>query len=329
MEFRMLGPLEVIDSHGVIRLQGTKPRALLTVLLLNANRPVSADRLALALWGEDAAPTAVKTVHVHVSRLRKALGDEHVLITTPAGYRLRVRPGELDTERFESLVAEGRRALAAGQPERAAADLRQALGLWRGPPLEDLAHDRFAQSEIARLEEQRHAALEARVQADLAAGRHAELLGELQQLVGASPVRERLAGHLMLALYRCGRQSEALDVYAKTRATLSDEFGLEPGPELRELQRNILHQATSLDLHAGPAAGPLPVAPGARRSGRRDLRRPRRAHRRLGPDLRRGGRWPAPARARARRARHRQDPAGGRVRASRARGWRDRALRAL
>ena len=252
MEFRMLGPLEVIGNHGAIPLKGTKPRALLTVLLLNANKPVSADRLAVALWGEDATPTAVKTVHVHVSRVRKALREQDILMTTPAGYRLRVRPGELDTERFESLVGAGRRALAAGQPVRAAADLREALSLWRGAPLEDVTHDPFIQSEIARLEEQRQAALEARVQADLAAGRHAELVGELQQLLGASPVRERLAGHLMLALYRCGRQSEALDVYARTRATLSSEFGLEPGRELRELQRNILHQATSLDLHGAP-----------------------------------------------------------------------------
>ena len=253
MKFRILGPLEVIDSHGAIALQGAKPRALLTVLLLHANKPVSPDRLAVALWGEDAAPSAVKTLHVYVSRLRKALGDEDILVTTPAGYRLRVGPGELDTEQFESLVADGRQALAAGRPERAAAQLREALGLWRGPPLEDLAHDPFARSEITRLEEERSAALEARVQADLAAGRHGELLGELRQLVAASPVRERLAGHLMLALYRCGRQSEALDVYARTRETLSGEFGLEPGPELRELQRDVLEQAASLELREPPA----------------------------------------------------------------------------
>ena len=261
MKFRILGPLEVIDSRGAVRLQGTKPRALLTILLLNANKPVSPDRLAVALWGEDAAPSAVKTLHVYVSRLRKALGDEDILITSPAGYCLRVRPGELDTERFETLVADGRRALAAGQAERAAVALRDALSLWRGPPLEDLAHDPFARSEITRLEEERSAALEARVHADLAAGRHAELLGELRQLVAAAPVRERLAGHLMLALYRCGRQSEALDVFARTRATLSGEFGLEPGPELRELQRDILEQAASLDVQ-GPPGGDLPAGAG-------------------------------------------------------------------
>ena len=254
----MLGPLEVDDDRGAVRLGGLKPRALLTFLLLNANRPVSADRLAVALWGEDVAPRAVKTVHVHVSRLRKALGDDDILVTTAAGYRLRVRPGELDTERFDGLVDDGRRALATGQVERAAATLRDALSLWRGAPLEDLGYQPFAQTEIARLEEQRLAALEARVQADLAAGRHEELLGELQPLVSAYPVRERLAGHLMVALYRCGRQSEALDVYARTRATLSGEFGLEPGPELRELQRDVLAQAPSLDLHGRPAGEALP-----------------------------------------------------------------------
>ena len=257
MKFCILGPLEVTGSGGTVSLQGTKPRALLTVLLLHANKPVSADRLALSLWGEDAAPSAVKALHVHISRLRKALGDENILVTTPAGYCLRVRPGELDTERFEALVADGRRALAAGQAEPAAAALRAALSLWRGPPLEDLPHDPFARSEIARLEEERSAALEARVQADLAAGRHGELLGELRQIVAASPVREQLAGHLMLALYRCGRQSEALDVYARTRATLSGEFGLEPGPELRELQRDILEQAASLDFREPPVGAPL------------------------------------------------------------------------
>ncbi|MGH2941433.1 MAG: BTAD domain-containing putative transcriptional regulator [Solirubrobacteraceae bacterium] len=250
MEFRILGPLEVIGSRGAVRLGGSKPRALLTVLLLNANEPVSADRLALALWGEDAPSGAAKTVQVHVSRLRKALGDGEMLATTPVGYRLRVGPGELDLDRFELLVEDGRRALAAGRAGRAATVLREALSLWRGPPLEDVAYEPFAQGEIARLEEQRQAALEARVEADLAVGRHDEVVVELQRLVAASPGRERLAGQLMLALYRCERQGEALTVYAQTRAFLSGELGLEPGPALQTLQRGILEQAAALDLQA-------------------------------------------------------------------------------
>jgi DNA-binding SARP family transcriptional activator len=248
MEFRILGPLEVIGSRGVVRLGGIKPRALLSVLLLHANEAVSAERLALALWGDEASNGTVKTVQVHVSRLRKALGDADILVTTPVGYRLRVRKGELDADRFERLVEDGRSALAVGQAARAAAVLREALSLWRGPPLEDVAYEPFAQSEIARLEEQRLAALETLVEADLALGRHDELVGELQRLATASPARERLAGQLMLALYRCGRQGEALEVYARTRAFLSGELGLEPGPALKGLQRDILEQAATLDF---------------------------------------------------------------------------------
>src|SRR5690349_11566728 len=139
MEFRILGPLEVIGPHGPVRLGGPKPRAVLAVLLLHANEPVSAERLALALWGEDAPGRATKTIQVHVSRLRKALGGGDIVSTTPAGYRLRVEPGELDSERFNALVATGREALAAGEPEHAAAVLREALNLWRGPPLAELA----------------------------------------------------------------------------------------------------------------------------------------------------------------------------------------------
>lgn len=253
MEFRILGAIEVRNEHGAVALGGVKPRAVLAVLLLHRNEPVSVDRLALALWGEDAPNGAVKTVQVHVSRLRKTLSDVERVTTTPVGYCLRVRPGELDVDRFELLVEDGRRALAAGQAVRAAAVLREALSLWRGPPLEDVAYEPFAQSEIARLEEQRLSALEARVEADLAVGRHGELLGELQGLSAAHPTRERLVGQLMLSLYRCGRQAEALEVYARTRAFLSGELGLEPAPALKALQRGILEQAPSLELQT-PAA---------------------------------------------------------------------------
>ncbi|MEA2194870.1 MAG: hypothetical protein QOG42_1304, partial [Solirubrobacteraceae bacterium] len=248
MKFLILGPLEVHNEQGRVALGGIKPRAVMAVLLLHANEPVSAERLALALWGPDAASAAVKTVQVHVSRLRKALGDPERVATTPAGYRLRVQPGELDAERFALLVEDGRRALAAGQAAAAAALLAQALSLWRGPALDDLAYEPFAQAEIVRLEEQRLAALEARVEADLAAGHHAELLGELQRLLVTHPARERLVGHLMLALYRCGRQAEALEAYQDARRALVDAVGVEPGPELRRLQEAILHHDASLEL---------------------------------------------------------------------------------
>jgi WD40 repeat protein/DNA-binding SARP family transcriptional activator/energy-coupling factor transporter ATP-binding protein EcfA2 len=254
MEFRILGPLEVQGERGPVALGGTKPRAVLAVLLLHRNEPVSAEQMAIALWGEDAPESAVKTVQVHVSRLRKALGDGDVVATTPGGYCLRVRPGELDVERFERLVEDGRHALAAGQPERAAALLRQALVLWRGPPFGELALEPFAPAEIARLEEQRLAALEARVEADLAAGHEAELIGELQHLVAEHPTRERLAGQLMLALYRCGRQADALTAYREARHTLVERIGVEPGPELRRLHEAILHQDPSLEVRPGEAS---------------------------------------------------------------------------
>jgi DNA-binding SARP family transcriptional activator/tetratricopeptide (TPR) repeat protein len=246
MRFLLLGSLEVHGEHGAVRLGGVKPRAVLAMLLLHANEPVSAERLALALWGEDAPDGAVKTVHVHVWRLRKALGDADLIATTPAGYCLRVRPDELDAASFERLLEDGRQALADGRAEHAATLLRQALALWRGPPLGDLAGEPFARAEIARLEEQRLAALEARIEADLAAGRHAELVGELRRLVAVHPTREGLAARLMLALYRGGRQTEALQAYQDARRVLVTDAGVEPGPRLRELQQAILRHDTAL-----------------------------------------------------------------------------------
>jgi DNA-binding SARP family transcriptional activator len=255
MEFRILGPLEVRSDGTTVALPGGKPRAVLAVLLLHANEPVSAERLAVALWGEDAPAGAVRTVQVHVSRLRRALGDDESLATSRAGYRLRVRPGELDLDRFERLVDDGRRALAESRAEQARELLRQALGLWRGPPLADLAFEPFAPAEIARLEELRLAAVEMRMDADLAAGRHAELVPELQRLVAEHPLREHLHGQLMLALYRCGRQSDALEVYTRGRRRLDEELGLEPSPELQRLQEAILHQDASLEASAPADAG--------------------------------------------------------------------------
>jgi WD40 repeat protein/DNA-binding SARP family transcriptional activator len=267
MQFRILGPLEVHSDRGdAVTLGGRKPRAVLAVLLLNANEPVSAERLAGALWGEEAPAGAVRTVHVHVSRLRKALGDGEIVTTTPAGYRLRVLPGELDAERFEQLVEQGRSVLASGRPDEAAATLRESESLWRGRPLADLAYEPFAHTEIARLEEQRLAALELRVEADAAAGRHAELVSELRRLVAEHPTRERLAAQLMLVLYRCGRQTEALEAYREARQTLSDEIGVEPGPELRAMHEAVLHQDPALDRTAAldlprelEAAGTAPL----------------------------------------------------------------------
>ena len=236
MNFQILGPLEAHGERGVVGLEGLKPRAVLAMLLLHANEPVSAERLAVGLWGQDAPAGAVKTVQVHVSRLRKALGDPEAVSTTPAGYRLRVRPGELDAERFARGVAEGRRALEAGDPQRAGVVLREALELWHGPALADLEFEPFAAAEIARLEEQRLVALEARVEADLARGAHGALVSELTQLRAEHPTRERLTVQLMLALYRSGRQAEALEVYRDARQILVEDAGVEPGAELQHVQ---------------------------------------------------------------------------------------------
>ena len=262
MEFNILGPLEVRGTDGSIPLGGAKPRAVLAVLLLNPNEPVSAERLALALWGADAPTGSVKTVQVHVSRLRKSLGDGDAVTRTAAGYRLRVRPGERDVERFDELVARGRRELAAGRPEAAAELLREALGLWRGAPLGDLADEPFASGEVRGLEEARIAALACRVEADVAAGRHAEVIGELRGLVAEHPTHEGFAAQLMLALYRCGRQAEALDAYQDARERLVGELGVEPGPELRDLQEAILRHDPRLTPQ--PAELPDELAAAAR-----------------------------------------------------------------
>ena len=257
MEFRILGPLEVHGDSGLVALGPVKPRAVLAVLLLHPNRPVSAQRIAEALWGEAQPVDATRTVQVYVSRLRKALGDPEVIVTTPAGYRLRVRDDELDAERFERRVEAGRRALGAGRPEQAALLLREALGLWRGPPLAELEFEAFAQPEIARLEEQRLSAVEARVDADLAAGRHGALIGELQGLLSEHPTRERFAALLMLALYRSGRQADALEVYRDARRGLVEAAGVEPGRELQRLHEAVLNQDASLEWAGGELPGEL------------------------------------------------------------------------
>jgi DNA-binding SARP family transcriptional activator len=257
MEFRVLGPLEVVKEDRPLDLGAAKQRSLLALLLLNANEVVSTDRLIAELWGDSPPATVAKSVQIYVSRLRKELPGDR-LATRPPGYVLRVDSAELDLEVFERLRREAR-----GLPPGAAAEkLREALALWRGPPLADLAYEPFAQAEIARLEELRLAALEERFDADLANGRHADLVGELRARVAEHPLRERLRAQLMLTLYRSGRQAEALDAYRQARRTLLDELGLEPCAALKRLERAILEQDPALEVkhEAGPTQR-LPPAP--------------------------------------------------------------------
>jgi DNA-binding SARP family transcriptional activator len=247
MEFRILGPLEVWDGGCEVSLGGPKPRALLAVLLLHPNEVVPADRLIDELWGEDSPERAAAALRVNVSRLRKALPQD-VLATRSPGYVIRVEPDALDLHCFERLVAEGRSLLARSLAADASNRLREALSLWRGPALADFVYENFAQTAIARLEEIRLAAVELRIDADLVLGRHDELVGELETLVAEHPLRERLRRYLMTALYRSGRQAEALDAYQDARRSFVDELGIEPSPALQELERAILKQDPSLDV---------------------------------------------------------------------------------
>jgi DNA-binding SARP family transcriptional activator len=248
MEFRILGPFEVVEEGRALELGGGRQRALLLILVLHAGEVVSADRLMDELWGASPPPTAAKIVQVYVSQLRKALGREGVLVTRPPGYAIRLDEADLDVWRFETLVAEARRA----EPAVAAAKLHEAIALWRGPPLAEFGYESFAQGEIARLEELRLAAIDERIDADLALGRSADLVPELEALVTAHPLRERPRAQLMLALYRAGRQAEALDVYRDGRRLLDEELGLEPGEALQQLETAILRHDPALDV-AAPA----------------------------------------------------------------------------
>jgi DNA-binding SARP family transcriptional activator len=246
LDFRILGPLEVVTEDGPIRLGGPKQRATLAILLLSSNRVVSVDRLADDLYSGDPPVTAVTQVQRQISELRKLLGQAHTVETRPPGYVLRLLPEQLDLQRFERLTAEAARSFDEGEPQRAADLSREALDLWRGPALADVAYESFAQPAIERLEEIRLAALEQRIDADLALERHAELVGELEQLVAEHPLRERFCAQLMLALYRTGRQSEALEVYRGTRSRLVELLGIEPTPALQKLERAILVHDASL-----------------------------------------------------------------------------------
>jgi DNA-binding SARP family transcriptional activator len=247
VQFRILGPLEVVDEHGALALGGQKQRALLALLLLHAGVAVSVDRIVDQLWGEEPPRTATTSLQNLVSQLRKLLGAE-LLVTKPPGYALLIEPDELDLTRFERLVAEARRL----EPEERAHRLHDALALWRGTPLADLAYETFAQPEIQRLEELRLDALEQRLEAELAAGSGAELVGELESLTREHPLRERVRGYLMLAFYRSGRQAEALDVYHEGRRALVEALGIEPSRELQQLYGSILRQEATLDSAPSP-----------------------------------------------------------------------------
>ena len=244
LDFRLLGPLEVSNDGAVLELGGPKQRALLALLLLEAGRAISTDRLIDALWGEDPPRTAPTSLQNLVSQLRKLLGSD-LIVTKPPGYMIRIEPLQLDVNRAQSLLDEAKVAPAG---ERGA-KLRDALALWRGPPLEEFGYEAFAQGEIARLEELRLTLLEERHEADLEAGEAGELVGKLEALVAEHPLRERFREQLMLALYRSGRQAEALEVFQQGRRALVDELGIDPSPRLQQVQAAILRQ----ELDLGPA----------------------------------------------------------------------------
>jgi DNA-binding SARP family transcriptional activator len=266
VEFRVLGDLEVRHHGELIPLGAHQQRAVLAILVLHAGEVVSGDRLMDDLWGDDPPTRAAKTVQVYVSRLRKALTtaggtSSDPIVTRDHGYVLRVDPAQVDLRVFERLLEEGRRAHSERAFERAADVLRDALALWRGPPLADFTFDTFAAREIARLEELRLEALELRIDADLELGRHAALVAELETLTAQHPLRERLCAQRMLALYRSGRQSEALAFYTATRRLLVDELGIEPNAVLRELQQAMLRQDPALQQVLPPKR---PIAAGDR-----------------------------------------------------------------
>jgi ABC-type transport system substrate-binding protein/DNA-binding SARP family transcriptional activator/streptogramin lyase len=268
VEFQILGPLEVRMGGAPVAVGGPRQRALLAMLLLSANRVVSRDRLIDELMNGAPPANVERMLRVQVSRLRRVLdagdGDRPRLVARAPGYVLRVEPGELDFQRFEALLAEGRSAFEEHEFERAARVLREAVSLWRGRPLADLEFERFAWIDIERLEELRLEAVEQRIDAELELGRHGALIAELEALVAEHPFRERPRSQLMLALYRCGRQAEALETYRAGRSLLSSELALEPSPALRQLEQSILRQEPALELTAPPSgAAATETAPAA------------------------------------------------------------------
>ena len=278
MEFRLLGPLEVAEDGRTVSLGGSRASALFALLLLHRNEVLAIDRIVEELWPDRPPKTGGQVVRVYVSHLRKALepnrlrSDQHqVLLTRRNGYVLRVDNGQLDVDLFETLREDGRRLLADGESAEAAARLEKGLSLWRGPPLQDFAYESFAQPEIARLEELQVATLEDLFEARLAAGRDSDLVADLEQLVEAHPLRERLRAQLMLALYRGGRPADSLETYQRGRRYLAEELGLEPGESLRQLEARILQQDPALDRPNVPRP-PDAVAPPPTRSRRRARR---------------------------------------------------------
>jgi YVTN family beta-propeller protein len=293
VDLRILGTLEAYDDEGrVIELGGRQQRVVLAMLLVHRNEVVSVDRLVDAVWGERAPRGAQKNVQIHVSRLRKAfesasqrdgsVSRKPIVLTRANGYVLEVAPGELDVDRFLALLEEGRRALAADEFEQADQTLGDALVLYRGEPLADFAYDEFAQSEIGRLEELRLGAVEDRIDAQLALGRERDLIPELQALVAEHPLRERLRGQLMLALYRSGRKPESLRVFEDSRRALAEELGLEPGESLQRLQQAVLTDDASL---SAPARAPVPRGGRAAKVPARMFAERRRALLALGSSL--------------------------------------------
>jgi DNA-binding SARP family transcriptional activator/DNA-binding beta-propeller fold protein YncE len=272
IEFRLLGPLEVLHEGHEVAVGAGKRRALLALLVLHRNAVVPAERLIDELWAGRPPPTAAKSLQVQVSQLRKELAatagsNGGPLLTRAGGYVLEVAPESVDIARFERAVDEGEQALAEDRPDDAAAKLREALDLWRGPALVDFAYESFAQEEIARLDGRRLAAQEERIDADLALGRHRHVVAELESLTAAHPLRERLRAQLMVALYRCDRKADALEAYREGRRRTVEELGLEPGPALRELEGRILGDDPDLAApppRTGPRAaarrGPLVLA---------------------------------------------------------------------
>jgi YVTN family beta-propeller protein len=260
IDYRLLGPIEAGINGYALEIGGQKQRALLTILLFSANEPVSREVLIDRLWGGCPPAGAQHTLEVYISRLRKTLksaADEAVVLTRSGAYLLRVPSERIDIGRFERLAGEGRGALAAGAPGQAAAFLSEALALWRGAPLAEVSDELFAQAEIARLNELRAGVIEDRIEADLALGRHGDVVSELEALIAVYPLRERLYQQLMIALYRCGRQAEALAVYRSARRVLIQELGIEPGPGLKRLERATLEQDVSLEppaRHSEPSA---------------------------------------------------------------------------
>jgi YVTN family beta-propeller protein len=262
IDYRLLGPLEVSRDGQAVGVGGPKQRALLAILLLHANQPVHRDVLIDRLWGEHPPAGAEHAVDVYIWRLRKTLdraATGSCVLTRAGGYLLQVTAEQIDIARFDRLAEDGHRSLAAGHPGRAAAQLGEALALWRSPPLAEFRDDAFAQAEITRLEKLRTEVAEDRIEADLALGQHARVVSELEAIVAAQPLRERPYGQLMVALYRRGRQGEALAVYQSARRVFVDELGVEPSPALRRFERAILEQDPSLDPPPGPAPA---IAPG-------------------------------------------------------------------